>query len=149
MTDIPLVITHWFGLVPLCMVYGYFMLIFATTKVMSARKEHNINYPNLYADRTIDGEEKANKFNSVQRAHQNTLEMFHFMMVLMFVNGLFSPRLSSELGFVYITCRLFYVIGYGNKGPEGRKLASNLSFLCMGLFVILSIYNGVVLLLTK
>jgi len=30
------------------------------SKVMKARKEFEIEYPNLYADRTIDGEIKAN-----------------------------------------------------------------------------------------
>jgi len=36
---------------------------------MQARKEFGIEYPNLYASRTIDGDVKANQFNAVQRGH--------------------------------------------------------------------------------
>ncbi|KAL3926238.1 MAG: hypothetical protein SGBAC_013554, partial [Bacillariaceae sp.] len=40
--------------------------------VMSARKEHNVQYPNLYA---VPGFHKsADAFNRVQRGHQNYLE---------------------------------------------------------------------------
>ncbi len=65
MTEFNLVLTHWFGVVPLTMVYGFLMTFYLSGKVMKARKEYKIEYPNLYADRTIDGEEKANKFNCI------------------------------------------------------------------------------------
>jgi len=36
---------------------------------MKARKKYEIEYPNLYADRTLDGEDVAKAFNLVQRVH--------------------------------------------------------------------------------
>jgi len=37
--------------------------------VIKARKKYHIKYPNLYSSRSIEGEDVANKFNSIQRAH--------------------------------------------------------------------------------
>jgi len=52
-----------YAFVMLVFLYAFIMNIFLTLQVVKARKEHGIKYPNLYADRTIDGEIKANNFN--------------------------------------------------------------------------------------
>jgi hypothetical protein len=57
--------TENIGFVYLTLVYGFVMNIILTSKVVKARKTYGIKYPNLYADRTIDGEETANKFNAI------------------------------------------------------------------------------------
>ena len=58
-----------YGFVFLAVVLGQFINIYLASNVMKARKKHGIEYPNLYADRTLDGEDVANAFNLVQRAH--------------------------------------------------------------------------------
>ena len=47
------------------LVLGEFVNLYMKYNVMKARKKHGIEYPNLYADRTIDGEDVAKAFNLV------------------------------------------------------------------------------------
>ena len=108
-------------------VYSVILNIFLVMQVSKARKEHGIEYPNLYADRTIDGEVKANNFNQVQRAHQNTLEERDNILIMMAINGFFHPFLAATFGFFWVTARFLYGMGYANSGPKGRTLGFALS----------------------
>lgn len=98
----------------LVIVYAVILNIYLTLQVSKARKEYGIKYPNLYADRTIDGEIKANNFNQVQRSHQNVLEERDFIMLMMIINGFFHPYLAAIFGFLWVTARFIYGIGYAS-----------------------------------
>jgi glutathione S-transferase len=62
----------------------------------------------------------AEQFNCVQRAHQNTLENWAPIQILMLVNGLVYPCASAALGLVWVLGRILYGYGYATKGPKGR-----------------------------
>ena len=51
-------------------------------------------YPDLYAPA---GHKNAKEYNSVQRAHQNTLENILFVMLPMLLNGLTRPVITTTL----------------------------------------------------
>ena len=42
-------------------------------------------------------------------------------MILMFLNGLFSPVWSAVFGGIWVTGRLIYGYGYAKYGPNARK----------------------------
>eukprot|EP00951_Prasinocladus_malaysianus_P048417 scaffold658215_cov78-Prasinocladus_malaysianus.AAC.1 len=75
-------------MIPLPSEYGYIfavlgasflMNIYLTMNVVSARKKYDVQYPALYAP---PDHKHAAEFNSVQRAHQNTLESYALVMIL-------------------------------------------------------------------
>ena len=57
--------------------------------VMKARKEYDVQYPNLYATPKVH--DKADQFNRVQRGHQNFLENIGSYSIMTFVGGLKHP----------------------------------------------------------
>lgn len=63
---------------------SFFMNTYLTFLVVQARNKYGIHYPYLYAP---TGHKFENEFNSVQRAHQNTLEAYSYVMVVMSTCG--------------------------------------------------------------
>eukprot|EP00657_Telonema_sp_P-1_P008245 TRINITY_DN2904_c0_g1_i1.p1 TRINITY_DN2904_c0_g1~~TRINITY_DN2904_c0_g1_i1.p1 ORF type:complete len:108 (+),score=38.33 TRINITY_DN2904_c0_g1_i1:134-457(+) len=104
------------------------MNFFLVFQVIKARKAYDIQYPALYAP---SGSKYEKEFNSVQRAHQNTLENFAPIQILMIVNGLLYPKLAALLGFVWVAGRVIYGIGYASGGPQGRKIGGMVSHLSL------------------
>lgn len=86
-------------------------LLYNVANVSLARKKYGVEYPNLYADKD---NKNSNEFNSVQRAHQNTLESYAIVMLQMILNGLVYPKTSAGLGFVWVIGRIVYGYGYKN-----------------------------------
>ena len=76
--------------------------------VISARKKYKIEYPALYAPA---GHKDEMAFNSVQRAHQNTLESYSLVMLQMMCAGLKYPITSAVCGAIWVGGRVVY--GYG------------------------------------
>merc|ERR1711868_316779 len=83
------------------------------SNVMWARKKFNVKYPSLYSD-------KSAVFNCYQRAHQNTLEYFLFVLVQFVPCAVFDPKLASIFFSIWITSRFFYATGYYTGDPEKR-----------------------------
>jgi len=106
--------------------FSFFMNTFLVIQVVNARKLYNVQYPALYAP---ESNEKAEKFNSVQRAHQNTLESYSLVMVGMFACGLKYPITSAISGMIYSVGRIIYGYGYAKGGPQGRMIGGILSHL--------------------
>lgn len=113
--------------------YGYVVLahclswisnFYLTFNVVRARKQYNVQYPALYAP---DNHSNAEKFNSVQRAHQNTLESWAPVQVLMAFNGILYPRFAAGCGMIWATARIIYGYGYAKNGPTGRMVGALLS----------------------
>jgi len=102
------------------------MNIFLTVQVAQARKKYNVQYPNLYA---APGTKFADEFNSVQRAHQNTLETYTLVMLQMALCGLIYPITSAAFGGVWVLGRIIYGLGYAGAGPKGRMAGAIVSHL--------------------
>jgi glutathione S-transferase len=81
-------------------------------KVMKARKEFNVEYPNLYA---VPGKhEKADAFNRVQRGHQNIYEQLTLFTAMALVGGLKYPIACSTYSVLYYVGSILYQIGYAD-----------------------------------
>eukprot|EP00928_Gymnodinium_smaydae_P056029 TRINITY_DN39478_c0_g1_i1.p1 TRINITY_DN39478_c0_g1~~TRINITY_DN39478_c0_g1_i1.p1 ORF type:complete len:162 (+),score=22.92 TRINITY_DN39478_c0_g1_i1:86-571(+) len=98
--------------------------MFLTMQVVIARKKYNVQYPNLYAPA---GHKDADKFNSVQRAHQNTLESWSMVMITMFACSLKYPVAAAACGMFWVAGRFVYGIGYALGGPALRTPGGLLS----------------------
>jgi len=105
--------------------YGYvvfvaldsvFVNMWMAMNVMRARKEFNVKYPLMYSPEN-GGD---NKFNCIQRAHQNTLEGYPVFLSLLLLGGLQYPRISAGAGAVYLLGRVAYAKGYSSGGADGR-----------------------------
>jgi len=103
-----------YGYVVFTALSSVFVNMWMGMNVMKARKEHNVKYPTLYSK---DNE----KFNCVQRAHQNTLENYPQFLLLLTVGGLQYPRVAAGAGALYLVGRIVYAKGYYTGDPEKRN----------------------------
>lgn len=103
-----------YGYVIFTAVGSQFVNMWMAFNVMKARKEHNVKFPTLYA---ADND----KFNCVQRAHQNTLESYPSYLLFLLVGGLQYPRVAAAGGVVYLLGRIAYALGYYTGNPEKRQ----------------------------
>ena len=103
----------------------FFMNAFLVVRVAKARKLYDVQYPNLYAPA---GHKYAMEFNSVQRAHQNTLESMSTVITQMLVVGLFYPVFAAACGGLWTLGRIVYGIGYA-FGPDKRVYGGLISHL--------------------
>ena len=124
-----------------------------------ARRTFGVDYPNLYAYAGGEhvynhkkgagesltpglGQQAADDYNAVQRAHQNTLENWASIQILILVNSLVFPRASATLGAVWVLGRVIYGYGYASGGPEGRKAGGIISHLGDIPLILMSFYSG-------
>ncbi|XP_073428466.1 glutathione S-transferase 3, mitochondrial-like [Dendrobates tinctorius] len=107
------ILPHDFGYVILTFIYSYVVLMYLGINVGRARKKYGIKYPQMYSD-------KENVFNCIQRAHQNTLELYPAWLIFQLIAGLAFPLCASVLGAVWVTSRLSYARGYYTGDPEKR-----------------------------
>jgi glutathione S-transferase len=70
----------------------------------------------MYADSTHP---QADKFNQVQRGHQNFVEHWNDYLVLQVLSGIAYPKESAILGGIWIVSRVAYAMGYAHS-PEKR-----------------------------
>jgi glutathione S-transferase len=86
--------------------------------VMKARKELDVQYPNLYG---VPGVHKnAEQFNKIQRGHQNMLESAMFYVPISLAIGLKHPIVVGLGGFFYSLGCWNYQSGY-KKSVEERN----------------------------
>uniref|UniRef100_A0A672FIX3 Microsomal glutathione S-transferase 3b n=1 Tax=Salarias fasciatus TaxID=181472 RepID=A0A672FIX3_SALFA len=125
-----------FGYVILTYLYSWIMLAYLAMKVGGARKKFDVKYPTMYSD-------KEQVFNCIQRAHQNTLEVYTQWLLFQTIAGLVYPifisvfhgfsqpvynlwvcflcQLSaSVLGVIWVTSRFSYAWGYYTGDPSKR-----------------------------
>mmetsp|Transcript_22257 Transcript_22257/g.33165 ORF Transcript_22257/g.33165 Transcript_22257/m.33165 type:complete len:144 (+) Transcript_22257:55-486(+) len=128
--------------------YGYVMLSIAASgmvnlylmfQVGAARKKYGVKYPALYAE---ESHKHAKEFNSVQRAHQNTLENMPLFLIMVTTNGLVFPKVSAAMGFVFAVGRFFYGYGYAKYGPRGRMVGAVISHLADIPILFVTAYTG-------
>lgn len=96
-------------------------------------------YPLLYAP---ESHKHAKAFNSVQRAHQNTLESWGPVMLTMMAVGLRDPLTAAFCGAVWVLGRFVYGFGYAASGPEGRMAGAMISHLGDAPLMVLSFWHG-------
>ena len=77
---------------------------------MKARKDFNVQYPNLYA--TPGYHKQADEFNRVQRGHQNMLENWTTFTAAALLGGLKYPIAVSIYGILYSVGNILFLIGY-------------------------------------
>ncbi|XP_056151777.1 microsomal glutathione S-transferase 3-like [Lampris incognitus] len=73
-----------FGYVILTFLYSWIMLSYLGVKVGAARKKYDVKYPTMYSD-------KEQVFNCIQRAQQNTLEVYPQWLVFQTIAALVYP----------------------------------------------------------
>ena len=84
--------------------------VVASGRVMKARKNLDVQYPNLYA--TPGHHKHADAFNRVQRGHQALFEQLPFLQLSSLVGGLQYP-LANAVGFnLFLLGSHLYQIGY-------------------------------------
>jgi len=103
-----------FGYVVLVCLSSFFLLQYLAIKVGKARKTYNVKYPTMYSD-------KEEVFNCIQRAHQNTLEVYTAFLMLLIFGGLQFPRVSAAAGALWIVSKYFYAQGYYTGDPAKRN----------------------------
>jgi glutathione S-transferase len=80
--------------------------------VMKARKEFDVQYPNLYA--TPGYHKKADEFNRVQRGHQNMFESLSSVSIMTLLGGIQYPRINAGGYVLYLLGSHFYLKGYAD-----------------------------------
>ncbi|EKX43349.1 hypothetical protein GUITHDRAFT_110766 [Guillardia theta CCMP2712] len=120
------VLPREYGYVCIVVVLGFILNMYLTMNVVSARKKYGIKYPALYAP---PGHKHEVAFNCIQRAHQNTLETFAFVMIRMLLCGVQYPIASAFLGALWVIGRFVYGYGYSTGDPNERFKGGIISFL--------------------
>ncbi|XP_033740594.1 microsomal glutathione S-transferase 3-like isoform X1 [Pecten maximus] len=103
-----------FGYVVLVVVATVFLLQWLGIQVVMARKKYEVSYPRMYSDND-------DRFNCVQRAHQNTLEVYPTYLILQIFGGLYAPKLGALCGLIWLAGRVAYALGYYTGDPEKRN----------------------------
>jgi len=94
-------------------------------RVVVARQQYDVPYPHMYAP---DKHPYKRQFDSVQRAHQNTLEgLPGVQLTILAVSAGPYGHLAAPLGVLYIAGRLVYAAEYERLGPEGRHTGALLA----------------------
>ena len=101
-----------------------------------ARKKFGVDYPNLYAYAGGEhvynhkkgagesltpglGQQAADDYNAVQRAHQNTVENQPLFLALLLFGSLGFPAIAAGLGLLWLLARVAYSAGY-YRAPKSR-----------------------------
>ena len=108
------VLPYGYGYVVLTAVGSLFVNMWMAFNVGKARKQYSIKYPTMYSPDN-------DKFNCIQRAHQNTLESYPQFLLLLMIGGLQYPRFAAGAGVVALLGRIAYAKGYYTGDPEKRR----------------------------
>ncbi|EFX85346.1 hypothetical protein DAPPUDRAFT_300290 [Daphnia pulex] len=97
------------------------LLAWQSIQVGKMRRRFGIHYPIMYSPETTGN---GQLFNCYQRAHQNTLENYPLVLMLLFTGGLQYPIPAALGGAVWIAGRVAYSKGYYTGDPTKRMRGS-------------------------
>nr|CAH0109515.1 unnamed protein product [Daphnia galeata] len=120
-----------YGYVVLTGIASGCLLTWQSIQVGKMRKKLSVPYPIMYSPE-ITG--NGNLFNCYQRAHQNTLESYPLVLMLLFTGGLKYPVPAALGGAIWIAGRVAYSKGYYTGDPTKRMRGS---FGYIGLAILL------------
>jgi glutathione S-transferase len=106
-----------YGYIILVGVASLFLNMWLAFNVGRARKQYKVLYPKMYSPDN-------DRFNCIQRAHQNWLENYPQFLFLQLVGGLYLPKITAAAGVIYLLGRIAYAKGYYTGDPEKRMKGS-------------------------
>ncbi|MCO5548452.1 hypothetical protein L7F22_001909 [Adiantum nelumboides] len=118
-----------FGYVLLTVAAAVLLTQWQGNQVSLQRKKCGLKYPKMYEDKD------RSVFNCYQRAHQNTLESFPAVLMLLLLGGLAYPLTSSVFGMIWVAGRLVYSLCYYSGDPRERIKGMWHTLGLLGLFV--------------
>jgi len=139
MASVSLSLPSEFGWVVFVCLASVVLLQYLGFKVGAARRKFGVKYPAMYSD-------KEPVFNCVQRAHQNTLEVYTMFLMLLIFGGLQHPCLSACAGALWLVSRVVYAHGYYTGEPANRNRGA---FGYLGLITLLGTTTSFALHLLK
>lgn len=125
-----------YGYVILSTVVGSFFLVptLMGAFVMTARKECDVPYPNMYA--TPGFHKRADEFNRVQRGHQKMFESLGTFAVANLIGGLRHPITCTACSVLYSTGCVLFLLGYKDttKDVQMARFSKGGGITYIGLF---------------
>ncbi|XP_063900941.1 glutathione S-transferase 3, mitochondrial-like [Zophobas morio] len=106
------------GYVIISGIFSALIPLWAGFNVSRARKEYNIDYPQMYAD---SNDENGKKFNCIQRAHQNVVENISTHYLLLLFSAIFRPEYAAICALIRNLGFITFVCGYSSGDPSKRK----------------------------